>query len=191
MSDDRLPRTLLTDTPWSGRIIRVQVDQLELPNGAVVEREVVRHPKIAAVVALDEQKHVLLVREYRHPAGKTFLQIPSGIREPNEEAASCARRELIEETGYDARHLEHLIGFYPSPGISDEFVDIFLGTELVRIGYPQPEGQQGPLEQVVLPLQEIVSMVLSGELRDGKTVLGILLCFHRLVAPTPSPCVRG
>ncbi|HZU16179.1 MAG TPA: NUDIX hydrolase [Candidatus Dormibacteraeota bacterium] len=183
MSDDRPPRTIISHAPWSGRIMAVRVDRLELPNGAVVEREAVRHPKIAAVVALDEQERVLLVREYRHPAGKTFLQIPSGIREPGEEAASCARRELIEETGYDVRSLEHLAGFYPSPGVSNEFVDLFLGTELVRVGSPQPEGEQGVLEQLRLPLKEAVRRVLSGELLDGKTMVGILLCSHRLAAP--------
>jgi hypothetical protein len=68
------------------------------------------------------------------------VQIPSGIREPGEEAASCARRELMEETGCDIRSLEHLVGFYPSPGVSNEFVDLFLETEFVRVGCPQPEG---------------------------------------------------
>jgi hypothetical protein len=111
------------------------------------------------------------------------LQIPSDIREPGEEAASCARRELIEETGYDVRSLEHLVGFYPSPGVSNEFVDLFLGTELVRVGSPQPEGEQRVLEQVEVLLQEAVRKVLSGELLDGKTMIGILLCFHRLAAP--------
>jgi ADP-ribose pyrophosphatase len=89
----------------------------------------------------------------------------------------------MEETGYDIRSLEHLVGFYPSPGVSNEFVDLFLGTELVRVGCPQLEGEEGVLEQVTVPLQEAVHRVLSGELLDGKTMIGILLCFHRLAAP--------
>jgi ADP-ribose pyrophosphatase len=140
----------------------VHVDQLELPNGAVVERRDGSAPEERGRGRARRAGACAAGREYQHPAGETFLQIPCGIWEPGEEAASCARRELIEETGYDARRLEHLVGFYPSPGVSNEFVDLFLGTELVRVGCPQPEGEQGVLEQ------EAVRRVLSGDLLDGK-----------------------
>ncbi|HZV52915.1 MAG TPA: NUDIX hydrolase [Candidatus Dormibacteraeota bacterium] len=180
MSDDRLPRTILSEVPWSGRIMSVHVDRLELPNGAVVEREAVRHPKVSAVVAIDADRCILMVREYRHPAGRTFLQIPSGLREPGEEAEDCARRELMEETGFACQRLERLIGLFPSPGVSDEWLDVFLATDLHRVGSPLPEGEQGVLELVVVPLEEAVSMAASGRLLDAKTVIAVLLAGCRM-----------
>jgi ADP-ribose pyrophosphatase len=122
---------------------------------------------------VDGATHVVLVRQTRIATGETLLEIPAGTREPDEDAATTARRELPEEIGYTCGRLERIGGFFTAPGYSSEFMDIFVASEL------SPETAEGDededIEIITMPLGEAARCARSGELRDGKTVAALLM----------------
>ena len=142
-------------------------------------REIVRHPGSCAAVAL-HGTDILLVRQLRDAVGERLLEIPAGTRDvPDEEAAACAAREVREETGHRVARIEPLGWVYASPGFLDERVDLFLADVEPEEGAAAEEG----IEVVRIPLAEAVHMATSGEIRDAKSVVGILLTAARRGAP--------
>lgn len=115
-----------TQAVYAGRVIRLDVHQVELPNGAQSQREILTHPGAVAIVALDAEQHVLLVRQFRLAASRVMIEIPAGTRELGEDIFVCAERELREETGQRPLKLEHLGGFFVAPGYTTEYIDLFL-----------------------------------------------------------------
>ena len=127
-----------------GRIVTVRSDTVELPDGELVDREVVEHPGAVAVLALDEQDRVLMIRQYRHPAAATLWEIPAGLRDvAGEPLLETARRELLEEAGYRAGTWHILADYLSSPGITTERLRIFLATDLTMV----PAGQREYVRQ--------------------------------------------
>lgn len=169
-----------SDRVYSGRIVQLRVDEVRLPDGRSAQREVVEHPGSVAVVALDADGAVVLVRQYRYPAGRALLEIPAGTRKPGENPLVCVTRELTEETGYTAGRIEHLIGFYVAPGFCTEYLDVYLATDLVP-GVASPDEDEG-IEVVRMPLDEAVARVDHGEICDGKSVIGLLVVARRMAA---------
>jgi ADP-ribose pyrophosphatase len=170
-----------------GRLLELRLDTVERPDGRRVGREVVGHPGAVAVVALDPVGRILLVRQYRHPAGRALLEIPAGTldRDPAtgvpEDPDLAARRELEEETGYRAATWERLVDFWTAPGFATERMSLYLATGLV----PVAEGRRGPdedeaLELVRLPLPDAVAAAERGEIGDAKSLVGILWLARRL-----------
>ncbi len=154
------------------------MDTVELPSGRRTKREVVEHAPCVAVVTLDSEDNVLLVRQFRHPAGRVLLEIPAGSIEPGEEPSDSAIRELEEETGRRARKLERLGGFYSSPGFCTEYLHLFLATEL---GPAKPLAHQDEIIEVVcLPLAEMPHLIASGEICDAKSIAGFFILLQRL-----------
>lgn len=157
---------------YQGVIVNVRLDMAEIPNGKTTMREVVEHPGGVCVVALDEDRRVYMVRQYRYPVGEHLLELPAGKLEKGEEPLAAARRELSEETGLAAQRWDSLGVLYTSPGFSTERLYLYLATELIK-GTAHPDDNEF-LDVEVIPLAELKARVLRGELRDAKTVAGIL-----------------
>jgi ADP-ribose pyrophosphatase len=159
---------------FKGKIIGVQVDTVRLPDGKTARREVVKHPGAVVILPLTDNKEVVLVRQYRHATGEILLELPAGKRDGGEEPLVCARRELEEETGYQAQEMRVLTAFYTSPGFCDELIYLVMAKGLLK-GEACPDDGEF-IDVVTLPLDEAVRMVLDGEIKDAKTGLGILAC---------------
>lgn len=163
---------------YAGRVVTLRLTCLPQPDGSRRLREIVEHSPGAAVVAVDDQGQVVLVRQPRPAVGAHLLELPAGLVDPGEQPRECALRELAEETGYRAGTLEPLVSFYTSPGFCDELIHIFLAGDLELL----PEGQQDEeeeIELVRLPLEAAIEQVLRGEISDAKTVTGLLAYARR------------
>ena len=154
--------------PWSGA------------DGRRSTREIVEHGGVAAIVPIDESGNVLLVRQYRAPVDEAILEIPAGGIEEGETPEQAAQRELQEEVGKRAGGLERLTGFYASPGYCSEFIHLFLGVGLSASRRSGDEDED--IEVVRLPMEEALRRVRSGEIRDGKSIIGLLLAAERIGA---------
>jgi ADP-ribose pyrophosphatase len=156
---------------YAGRIIRVELQ--ERPEG---DYDVVRHPGAAGVLPFTPEGDVLLVRQLRPAIGQALVEIPAGLLDQREEdALSCAARELLEETGYRHRTIEFLGGYFSSAGFSDEYVHLFVATTTDE---PEAEPEDG-IELVRTPFQEMVAAARAGRVRDVKTALALLLADAR------------
>lgn len=160
---------------YQGKLVKLVVRQVERGD-KMLDREIVEHAPGAAVLALDEQGRVLLVRQHRPAVAADVLELPAGIVDPGESPEQCALRELQEETGYAAEAVDLLLRFYPSPGFCDEVVHVFAARG-VRPTTDHGVDEEEDLEVVRLPLDEAVEQVLSG-IADAKTIAG-LLAFQR------------
>jgi len=164
---------------YEGRIVSLRVDTVRLPSGRITTREIVEHGGSVAIVALSEEDNVLLVNQFRAAVGRVLLEIPAGTLEAGEEAETCALRELREETGYVAAHIEELHVFYTSPGFCNERIWLYLATGL-KPG-SQDMATDESIEVMELPLSRALEMIGSGEICDGKTILGLLAARNRML----------
>ena len=162
-----------TTTLYTGKIFDVVLEKVTLPNGAVKDREIVRHPGAAAMVPLLDDGRVVLIKQYRHAVGEFVWEIPAGTLEPEEAPMACARRELVEETGYEAANLEKLTEILPAPGYTDEHIHIFLATGLQAVDQRLEDDEVLELQPTVL--ETALAMVAKGEIRDAKTIAGLFL----------------
>jgi 8-oxo-dGDP phosphatase len=172
----------LSSIEATGRIVTIRTDEVALPDGEVICREVVEHPGAVAIVALDEHDRVLLIRQYRHPAAATLWEIPAGLRDVDgEPLIETARRELLEEAGCRAAEWRVLADFLSSPGISTERLRVFLATGLTMVPAEQREyvrhHEEAYLKVAWVPLDEAVQGILSGDLHNGVAMVGILSAF--------------
>ncbi len=165
--------TLERKTVFEGKVLRLYLDRVRLPDGVEAEREVVLHWGAVGMVPLDERGGVFLVRQYRHATGKDLLEIPAGKLAEKEDPLRCARRELMEEIGYDAGEFTALASFYTSPGFSDEKLHLYLARDLRPASAEADEDEF--LEVVHMPLTQAMSMISRGEIEDSKTIVGISL----------------
>jgi ADP-ribose pyrophosphatase len=159
-------------TVFNGRVITVNVERITLPNGLTGRYEIVHHPGGAAVVALDPTDRVCLLRQYRPAGGGWIWELPAGRLEPGETPESTARRELMEEAGREARHWESLGSILSSPGVLAETIHLFLARQLAAV--PLAHEQHEVIEIHWVDLATALRQALSGELRDSKTVVGLL-----------------
>jgi ADP-ribose pyrophosphatase len=157
---------------YRGRAVNLRMDTVEKSDGKTTTREVVEHSNCVAVVVVDDQDNVLLVRQYRYPVGKFLLEIPAGGIDPNEEPIDCVRRELQEEIGYFPQKIEELGGFYSVPGYGTEYLYCYLATDLVpsRLIAEDSEG----IEVVRVPISRITQLITSGEICDAKSIAALL-----------------
>jgi ADP-ribose diphosphatase len=166
---------------YAGRVVTLRLQEVELADGQRRVREVVEHRPGAAVVAVDDEQQVLLVRQHRPAVGAHVLELPAGIVDPDEEPIACARRELEEETGYTPESLELLARFYTSPGFCTEVLYVYAAHGLRACRAQRDEEEE--LELVRLPLSEALQRVLETELSDAKTITGLLAYQARQRAP--------
>jgi ADP-ribose pyrophosphatase len=173
-------RVLESSRVYDGRIMAVRVDRVALPDGREATREIVEHAPVVAVVPVDENGDVVLVRQYRLATGDVMLEVPAGLVDEGEEIEAAAQRELQEEIGYRARHLERMAGFFVSPGFCTEFIHVFLALGLEESGLDADEDEDIVVER--LPLAAALKLVQEGSIRDAKSIVGILMARERLTA---------
>jgi ADP-ribose pyrophosphatase len=175
--DERLLSRCSTERIYDGRIVKLDLDKVEAPDGSELSFEMIRHPGAAAVVPLlsppdAADPTVLLIRQYRYAAGGPIWEIPAGVLEPGESSEQCAHRELLEEVGVTARKLTHLTSIYTTPGFTDEQIHLFLACEL-----EMQETQHEPdefIEVEARPISRALEMIRDGEIVDAKSIAGLL-----------------
>jgi ADP-ribose pyrophosphatase len=158
---------------YHGKIFDVVLEKVTLPNGAIKDREVVRHPGAAAMVPILDDGKVVLIRQYRHAVGEFLWEIPAGTLEPDEDPIECAGRELAEETGYEASSFDKLAEILPAPGYTDEHIHIFLATGLRSVEQKLEDDEV--LQARPSPFDTALEMIKKGEIQDAKTITGLLL----------------
>lgn len=166
---------------YSGKVFDLIVDHVEYPSGRSGVREIAHHPGGAVTVPLFEDGQVLLVKQLRYPLGKHIYELPAGKLGPNEDPQVAAARELEEETGYVAGSVERLVSIYTTPGFCDEELHIFLATHL----HESPSGhkrEEGEFSMTIerMSMDKALSMVEGGEIKDGKTIVGLLWMDRRM-----------
>jgi len=168
-------RVLSSRVAYRGPVFSVTTDQVLEPGGVRARRDVIRHSGSIVILAVDDAKpepRILLERQYRHAAQSMMWELPAGRIDEGESPLAAARRELLEETGYAARHWRKMLFFYVSPGFLDETMTIYLARGLTK-GKAQPEEDE-KISTRFFPLSVARKMALSGRIRDAKTISGIL-----------------
>ena len=165
---------------FHGEVINLRVDTVWLRHGGLSTREIVEHGDAVTVVPVDSHGNVILFRQYRKAAEETLLEVPAGGIHVGETPEAAARRELLEETGFTAKVLKPLGGFYTTPGFCTERMHAFLATELT-LGEAQPEFDES-IEVVPVPVHDVRTMLCEGELQDAKSIASLLMVLDRLEA---------
>jgi 8-oxo-dGTP pyrophosphatase MutT (NUDIX family) len=183
MPKDQLstPEVIATEVPFVGRIWNIVRETFNY-NGSPLVREFVQHPGAVAILAIDELQRVLLIRQYRHPVRSYLWEIPAGLLDvPGEPRIDAAKRELLEETGYEAETWSELTSFMTTPGGNDEVITVFLAQDLKHVGHNlELEGEETDMLVEWFPLQEALDSVLSAEMRSPSAVVGIMSAAFQL-----------
>lgn len=161
----------MTRNIYTGKVITLNVDTVQLPNGVTADLETIRHPGAAAVVPIKADGTVVLIRQFRHAAGGFIYEIPAGKLAPGEEPIQCAARELEEEVGYRASTFELLSSIFTAPGFADEVIHVYRATGLTK-GRQQLDRDE-VLDVIEMPLQEAITKIEDGTIRDAKTIVGL------------------
>ena len=167
-----------TSEVYQGRIFNFVTEELTLPNGCHSEMAFVRHPGSIAVVPLLEDHTVVMELQYRHPVGEYLFEIPAGTLEPGESPLDCARRELIEETGFQAQEFIQLGKVHILPAYSDEEIYVFMASGLTPV--EQNLDPDEIIEVVKFPLKQAVQMIDEGKITDALTILSLQMAWNRL-----------
>ena len=176
------PRACLISsrTVYRGPVFWVTTDDVQEPGGVRARRDIIHHTGSVVVLAVDESgssARVLLERQYRHAAKDYLWELPAGRIDPGEKPLPAAKRELLEETGYTAAHWRRILNFYASPGFVAETMSVYMATGL-QAGTAQPEDDE-VIQMRLVPLSTALRMVLSGTIRDAKTISSVLWLDHQ------------
>lgn len=166
---------------YNGKVVVLNVESVTLPNGATAELEIVRHPGASAIVPLKEDGTVVLIRQYRHAVSGFIYEIPAGKLDRGEDPVVCAARELEEEVAYRAARFELLSSIFTAPGFADEVIHIYLATGLTQ--GRQKLDHDEVLDIIEVPLEKAIGMVQAGEIRDAKSIAGLLTAYLRTRVP--------
>jgi ADP-ribose pyrophosphatase len=167
--------TTSSETLHTGKIFALRKDQVRMPGGKLVTREVVEHYGAVAVVAMDDEGRLPMVYQYRHPFGRRLWELPAGLLDVNGEAAHLtAARELREEAGLEARTWQVLVDLDSTPGFSDESVRVYLATGLTQVERPEAHDEEADMTLQWYPIADAVRRVFSGEIVNSLAVAGIL-----------------
>jgi ADP-ribose pyrophosphatase len=164
--------TISSKTVYRGNLLHVLEDEVQLPDGTRSRREYVRHPGAVMMVPFLDRDTVLLVRQFRYPLRRHFLELPAGKIDEGEEPLATARRELREECGCTAGTWEHLATFHPCIGYSDERIELFVARDLTQVGHALDEGEF--LEVVPTPLAHALDWVRTGKITEVKAIVGLM-----------------
>ncbi|MEL6268863.1 MAG: NUDIX hydrolase [Chloroflexota bacterium] len=171
-------KILQSEQIFKGRIVDLSVHNVELPDGSQAKREIIKHPGAVALVALDDDSNVLLIRQFRLGAGKVLIELPAGTLEPDEPAETCAIRELREETGYRPGSLERIGGWFVAPGYTTEYIHLFIARDLNED--PMEGDEDEFIELFRVPFAQAIEMVHNGEIENSTGVAGLLLAAAHL-----------
>jgi ADP-ribose pyrophosphatase len=169
-ADPLAEQTLESSLVYEGAFLRIYRDRVRCPDGHVGVREFVRHPGAVMIAALLDDGRVVLERQFRYPLARSFVELPAGKIDPGETPLACARRELLEETGYRAGRWRHLGGFHNAVGYSDEKIEVFLARDLVFEGGATDAGEV--IEVFTAPWRDLLDWVRTGTVTDVKTIVG-------------------
>lgn len=171
-ADERLAESeLKSEVVFRGKLLDVRRDLVRLPDGREATREYIRHPGAVVIVAVLPDGRLLFERQFRYPLRRVFIELPAGKIDADEDILECARRELREETGFEADEWRHLGVMHPCIGYSDERIEIFLARELEAVGHAWDEGEF--LEILSLGVEEAEAAVHDGRITDGKTIAAL------------------
>jgi ADP-ribose pyrophosphatase len=177
---EHFEKTISSQRIHEGRIINLREDTVSLPSGRTAKREIVEHRGAVCVVPVLDDGRVVMVRQFRKPAEDALLELPAGGLNANEDPRSCAERELIEECGLQAGQLTSLFTCYLAPGYSTELMHGFLGEKLEEVNATPEEDEN--LEIEVYALEELLTMIDDGRIRDAKTICGLLALYRKRMA---------
>lgn len=166
-------KTLSSEKIFSGKIISLQVDEVELPNGRTSKREIVKHPGAVAILPITDENKIVMVEQFRKPLERVIVEIPAGKLEKGEEPIHTAMRELEEETGYVSESLEWLISFYTSPGFADEIVHVYVAKGLSKKENAASLDEDEFVNILEVTLEDALEMVKEQRIYDAKTVYAI------------------
>lgn len=162
------------ETIHDGVITKYQLAEVTLPNGKKAEREIVRHDDAAAIIAFTSDDKLILVRQYRVAIGQTTLELPAGLKDPEDkDTLVTAKREFEEETGLRANTWSSVSSSYSTPGFTDEFLDIYEASDLEKVDSPLEQDEDEFIELLALSYDEAMAAYSSGELCDSKTVFAL------------------
>jgi ADP-ribose pyrophosphatase len=172
---------LSSKVSWEGSLFRVLTDELREPNGKQVRRDVIRHNGSVVILAIDKGRSkkdpvVLIERQFRHAAQQFLYEVPAGKMEAGEDHLDAAKRELLEETGYQAKKWTKLVKYFASPGFLGEWMQVFLAEDLTP-GEAHPEEDES-FELQFVPLSELLRLIEADKIRDGKTIISVLYYAH-------------
>ncbi|MGD6815668.1 NUDIX hydrolase [Metabacillus sp. 84] len=166
-------KELSSEQIYSGKIIDLYVQEVELPNGKTSKREVIKHPGAVAVIAITPEGKLLMVEQFRKALERTLIEIPAGKLEPGEEPEKTAVRELEEETGFTARSIDHLVSFYTSPGFADELVHLYITEDLAPIENEAHLDEDEFVDLMEVTLEEAEALLKDGRIYDAKTAYAV------------------
>jgi ADP-ribose pyrophosphatase len=173
MSNDNPETSILShEEIYRGKIVALQVDTIQLASGKSTIREVVLHPGGVTAIPVLKDGRLLLIRQFRYPIGKYILELPAGKLDSGQTPLDTIAREIEEETGYCAGAISHECSFYTTPGFSNECIHLFLARDLTLKSQRLEEGEHITVEPH--SLEECMEKIRTGEINDGKTILGIL-----------------
>jgi ADP-ribose pyrophosphatase len=166
-------KTISSEMLYKGKIINLQVDEVELPDGNTSKRELIKHPGAVAVIALTDEGKIVMVEQYRKALEKSIIEIPAGKLEAGEEPSVTAKRELEEETGYGCKQLDHIISFYTSPGFADELVHIYFAKGLYVLENAKAADEDEFVELIEITIEEAIQLMKRQRIYDAKTAYAI------------------
>jgi ADP-ribose pyrophosphatase len=166
------PTVRHSEVVYRGRAFSVRVDEVEIKPGVISRLDIVDHPNAVTILPLDETGQIWFIRQYRHSAEESLLELPAGTLKPGEDPAEAANRELQEEIGMRADRLEPLGTFWLAPGYSTELMHVFLGTGLSASQLDQDEDEDITIEKV--PAAQAAALAANGALRDAKSLVALL-----------------
>lgn len=164
-------RGLTQESLYRGQILKLRLDTVAMPDGAIANREIVEHPGAVAILPITDDDQIVMVRQFRYAIGRITLEVPAGTCEPQEDAQETARRELREETGCEAASWRYLGEFFVAPGYSTELIRLYEARGLTPCERPPADDV---VESVLVPLPEALAMIEDGRITDAKTIIGLL-----------------
>jgi ADP-ribose pyrophosphatase len=170
-------KTLNSRLVFQGKMIGLRVEAVRLPNGSTSTREVIVHPGAVAIIAVNQENKLVMVKQFRKAVEQVLLEIPAGKLEPDEDPVNCAVRELEEETGYRCNGIKHIMDFYSTPGFSNEILHLYYAWDLIKNTVNTDDDEF--LEVVELSIDEIKKLMNTNSIKDSKTLVALLYYLNR------------
>ncbi|NGP43640.1 NUDIX hydrolase [Bacillaceae bacterium SIJ1] len=165
--------TVQKETLYRGKVIDLELHDVTLPDGNDAKREIVRHPGAVGIITIDNDGRIILVKQYRKALGKVIYEIPAGKKEPGEDSLTTAKRELEEETGYQAEQWKEVTSFYTSPGFADEIIELYEARD-IQESHQLSLDEDEFIEVIAVTLEEAKALLHQQLIHDAKTAYALL-----------------